>query len=75
MNAHPNSYLNYTYQQRGTHNQMGDNQNIHQRITNIENQLNMLIRMMEYNNQMLRQMQSYNLNTVGSGGGSIIVRM
>ncbi|MBB5173654.1 hypothetical protein [Texcoconibacillus texcoconensis] len=57
----------------------GQTQNLEQRIANIENQLNMLIRMIEYNNQMLRHMyhsqNNINMSGGGSGGGSVIVRM
>ena len=55
-----------------------DQINIHQRITNIEKQLEMLIKMVEQNNQILRYMHQNNVNTntmTGGGGGAIIVRM
>jgi hypothetical protein len=56
-----------------------DQINIHQRITNIEKQLEMLLKMVEQNNQMLRYMHQNNVNTNtmtgGGGGGAIIVRM
>jgi len=49
--------------------------NIHQRII-IEKQLDILIKMVEYNNQMLRYIQQNNINTNANGdGGAIIVRM
>lgn len=78
MNAQMNSpqyYPYYANQQRYAHT---DQINIHQRITNIEKQLEMLIKMVEQNNQMLRYMHQNNINTntmTGGGGGAIIVRM
>jgi hypothetical protein len=66
----------YPYSTNHLKNAPIDIQTIHQRIANIERQLDMLMRMIEYNNQMLRYMQQNNINnTAGSGGGAIIVRM
>jgi hypothetical protein len=74
MNSHQYFYPFYTDHQR---NVRMDQMNIHQRIINIEKQLDMLISMVEYNNQMLRSMHQNNINTMasGGGGGAIIVRM
>lgn len=73
MNLQPYMHPYYTEPRR---NAPMDPKNIHYRITNIEKQLDMLIKMVEYNNQMLRSMNHNNINTTaGSGGGAIIVRM
>ena len=52
--------------------------NIHQRLTKIENKLDTLIRLLEYNNRLLHDIHQNNINmtsTNGSSGGAIIVRM
>ncbi|MBB6447129.1 hypothetical protein [Bacillus benzoevorans] len=67
-------YFNPYYAVQPRNAQM-DQINIHQRIINIEKQLDMLIKMVDYNNQMLRYMQQNNINTNAGGGGAIIVRM
>jgi hypothetical protein len=71
-----NQHNFYPYSSDQLKNAPIDMQTIHQRIANIERQLDMLMRMIEYNNQMLRYMQQSSINnTAGSGGGAIIVRM
>ncbi|MES9683991.1 MULTISPECIES: hypothetical protein [Bacillaceae] len=52
-----------------------DHQSIMQMFMNLENQITNLVKAIEANNELLRQLEQKQNQVVTSGGGSVIVRM
>jgi hypothetical protein len=62
------------YQNRNTPAQ-SETQQLVQIMLNIENQLDRITKLLEQNNQLLRQIEQQQGRVYTSGGGSVIVRM
>ncbi|MCY7753473.1 hypothetical protein [Bacillus haynesii] len=50
-------------------------QQMNQRLKNLEDQMELLIKLMESNNQLLRSIEEQQNRVCTAGGGSVIVRM
>ncbi|PMU47092.1 hypothetical protein C1X86_36170 [Pseudomonas sp. GP01-A3] len=63
---------------RNDHTQMENhhyNHQMMQSITNLENQIQNLVKAIEANNELLRSIEQKQNQVITSGGGSVIVRM
>ncbi|MEH6940055.1 hypothetical protein V7056_19755 [Bacillus sp. JJ664] len=66
------------YPNRHDHTQMENhnyNHQMMQSITNLENQIQNLVKAIEANNELLRSIEQKQNQVITSGGGSVIVRM
>ncbi|PGL67254.1 hypothetical protein [Bacillus sp. AFS055030] len=73
-NSHPHHPQHPIRNGAGGHIQ-NDHQSIMQMFINLENQITNLVKAIEANNELLRQLEQKQNQVVTSGGGSVIVRM
>ena len=74
-NSHPQHHPQHPMR-NGVHGHVQtDHQTVMQMFMNLENQITNLVKAIEANNELLRQLEQKQNQVVTSGGGSVIVRM